>query len=865
MAATATLNASTLSRLSTAPVDNTTTPETVDHMNHKNDAVSFFSEELPVPKGMNICILVVGTHGDINPFLGLADRFVEAGHFVRVATHRQHRKLVLMSGHDYYPLAGDPTKLSEWMVQTGGTVLGEAKNLNVVPEKTAMAREIIASTWPAVTEPSPDDIDSKPFEADAVIANPPVFGHIHVCEALGIPLHIMFPQPWYYGTKEFPHPLLGMSYDKPSGISVKGFSRVEKMNFRSYALFETVAFSSMEAYVNIWRRKTLDIPVVHFGMGAATLIPDSKVPFSAMWSPSFVPKPEDWPDHCRVVGTFRRKELARASQNFNTEPFQDLTDWLREGEKPIFVGFGSMVIKDPTALAAIIMAAADIAKCRVVVQSGWSKLDVSASPRCHNVGPCPHDWLLPQMSAVVHHGGAGTTAAGLHHALPTFVCPFFGDQFMWGAMIERAQVGPAPCPVRDLTAEILALKFVELQQPEMKQRVEEMAAKMLQEDGIQGGLEHFFHDLPKHNMLCDVSLVMGEAKIAKYVLWGPKLTGFSAQEGLKVSVEVAAAFKSLGFDPIYGSSSKDYFKQWYGQVVSGLSIHFRRHSVTQYALGRPRTWQQGCAGGVFGFFRHILLAVIQPCYRSDTLARSHGMVGCLFGLLASPFYAAYSLIRAVVVLFDRWITGFSNSFFGTSKKTTFDPKRLARVRETGVISKQLDEIVARGVPKRRQKEVLRAAGMAARARRVFLKADPFWDEASHCYVVKATEILKLLEEARAAKKNKLLSDEELGNIIELVKILGDGVVSYSSILLATREAIANRESVADDPAAVGGFRGRINSSDGRDRMDSVIYELYDEMFGQTPDSKSIGAQNSREPSILEVPTGDEIDSPQKSA
>lgn len=72
--------------------------------------------------------------------------------------------------------------------------MGEAKHLDVVPQKTAMVKEIIASTWGAVTLPSPDDLDSEPFEADAVIANPPVFGHIHVCEALGIPLHIMFPQ-----------------------------------------------------------------------------------------------------------------------------------------------------------------------------------------------------------------------------------------------------------------------------------------------------------------------------------------------------------------------------------------------------------------------------------------------------------------------------------------------------------------------------------------------------------------------------------------------------------------------------------------------------------------------------------------------
>lgn len=62
-----------------------------------------------------------------------------------------------------------------------------------------MVNRIIRSCWPAVSQPDPDDPEGRPFVANCVISNPPTIGHIHVCEALGIPLHIMFPQPWYYG------------------------------------------------------------------------------------------------------------------------------------------------------------------------------------------------------------------------------------------------------------------------------------------------------------------------------------------------------------------------------------------------------------------------------------------------------------------------------------------------------------------------------------------------------------------------------------------------------------------------------------------------------------------------------------------
>ena len=257
--------------------------------------------------------------------------------------------------------------------------------------------------------------------------------------------------------------------------------------------------------INQWRREVLHLRPIRSGTFAGTLLSRLQVPFSYMWSPSFVPKPEDWPAYTRVVGAFTADQV---KTGFDESAFADVIAWLKAGSPPIFVGFGSMVIQDPKALAAIIMEAAEASGQRVIVQSNWSKIEVGASKNCFDVGPCPHDWLLPQVAAVVHHGGAGTTAAGLRYAKPTLVCPFFGDQPFWGEMVRRAGAGPPPCPIGKLDAASLTAKFSELCSEEMRGHAAQLASTMEAEDGIAEGFAHLLGELPRESLLCDACLLL---------------------------------------------------------------------------------------------------------------------------------------------------------------------------------------------------------------------------------------------------------------------------------------------------------------------------------------------------------------------
>jgi UDP:flavonoid glycosyltransferase YjiC (YdhE family) len=434
------------------------------------------------PPPLQIAILVTGTRGDVQPFIPIGQRLLRDGHRVRLATHAVFRDFVESNGLEFYPLGGDPKELIAYMVKTGGALLPSRLDEIVedVPKKRKMLGEIVESCWGACTAPDPGREGAAPFTADAIIANPPCYGHAHVAEKLRVPLHMIFTMPWT-PTTAFPHPLANLDPGR----------RQPRLNWLSYFAVDLLTWAGIADIVNRFRKRTLGLPALHATAEGANVINDRAVPFTYLWSPGLIPKPDDWHDHVDVA------DFIFFEQKSRFEPPADLVAFLDSGDPPIYVGFGSCVVENPAELTRTIFAALEAAGVRGIVSAGWGGLGGGETPRhVHLIGECAHDWLFPRCAAVCHHGGAGTTATGLLCDRPTVIVPFFGDQPFWGHMVAEAGAGPLPVPIRELSVERLAEAFRACARPEVQARAAEIGAVLRSRSGADQAVEAFYRHLP---------------------------------------------------------------------------------------------------------------------------------------------------------------------------------------------------------------------------------------------------------------------------------------------------------------------------------------------------------------------------------
>jgi UDP:flavonoid glycosyltransferase YjiC (YdhE family) len=296
--------------------------------------------------------------------------------------------------------------------------------------------------------------------------------------------------PWS-PTQSFPHPLANIQSSNAD---------VNLTNFMSYALIEMMTWQGLGDVINRFRERALGLDPISL-IWAPGMLSRLRIPHTYCWSPTLIPKPKDWGQHISISGFYF---LSLAS---TYTPPPELAEFLASGPPPVYIGFGSIVVDNPDAMTKIIFEAVKKSGVRALISKGWGGLGADHMDIPESIfmlDDVPHDWLFLHVSCVVHHGGAGTTAAGISTGRPTVIVPFFGDQPFWGAMVARTGAGPQPIPYKHLTADRLAEAISESLTSQTLEKAAELAAKIKKENGSEEGGKSFHDMLDVDDLRCSL-------------------------------------------------------------------------------------------------------------------------------------------------------------------------------------------------------------------------------------------------------------------------------------------------------------------------------------------------------------------------
>jgi sterol 3beta-glucosyltransferase len=412
-----------------------------------------------------ILIASIGTRGDVQPYAALARPLADLGADVLISCPEGFYDMIEAAGATSRPL---PVNYQELLQREDirAALFSLKGKIQAARENIDLQRKVALALWNTCLEERPDLIL---FNLKATVAT-------LAARRLGVPALPTCLQPVTAVTSEFPVPLFGIP---PLG---------PYLNRKSYGVLRWLMKAGLGPILKPLKQEAADV------YGAADALidghdPDGGTPLSLQgFSAALVPRPGDWPEHAWQSGYwFTEPDPAYT-------PPDDLEHFLKAGEPPIYIGFGSMPSRDPETLTRLALEALGKVSSRAILATGWGGLSLSALPpdmtdRVFVLGKAPHSWLFPRCAAVVHHGGAGTTHEALRWGRPSLVCPVFGDQPFWGARVAAIGAGPDPIPQKRLTADHLAAAMAQLSDPSLKAGAGKAAAIMAREPGARGTAE----------------------------------------------------------------------------------------------------------------------------------------------------------------------------------------------------------------------------------------------------------------------------------------------------------------------------------------------------------------------------------------
>jgi UDP:flavonoid glycosyltransferase YjiC (YdhE family) len=403
-----------------------------------------------------ITILTVGTRGEVSPCVALGLGLQAAGYRVCIATHAQFESSVRDAGLNFALIEANPQaflagEAGRALVTGGPNPIRTFRTL--AQTMRPMLRRVGEQCWEAC-----QGVDLVLYTIGGQFFAP------HIAEKSGIPAIAVYPYPAGQPTRAFP------SIFAPTQRSLGGL-----LNRWTHLLFDALAWLLLRGPINAWRKEQLGLPPC--GPRYPARLRKRQMPMCYGFSRHVVPRPPDWGRHVHLTGYWF---LDRAD---GWRPPDDLVRFLRAGPPPVYVGFGSMQAGDDVERVDLVLRALDRAGQRGILLRGQGRL--ATNGHVYVLDSVPFDWLFPRLAAVVHHGGAGTTAAGLCAGVPSVIVPFFMDQPFWGQRVVDLGVGPAPIPQKRLTVERLTAAIQKaVGDREMRSRAQALGARIRAEDGV---------------------------------------------------------------------------------------------------------------------------------------------------------------------------------------------------------------------------------------------------------------------------------------------------------------------------------------------------------------------------------------------
>ncbi|HLA59895.1 MAG TPA: glycosyltransferase [Puia sp.] len=402
---------------------------------------------------MQYAIVAIGSRGDVQPYIALALGLKERGHDATIVAHENFRGYVEGYGIGFLPVKGDV----EFMLQS-------AEGMKMVRDGSLRAFTRYLQKVNRITSESIAlDIMSEFKKADVLVASLLAMPWVHaIAEKLGKKWAIVQLNLPATKTIAFPFVLLD-------------FFHFPAYNRFTYVLFNWAYWRANKKNINEFRL-LLNLPSLEKSI--LKIIAEEKILNLHCFSPALLPRPGDWPAEIDITGFLFLP--ARVQSDIPAE----LKRWLDNGERPIYIGFGSIPVPDPHLFKSILSSLLAKTSYRFVFCYGWTPpMDLPENKRLFQINAVSHELLLPYCRTAIIHGGVGTTAAVLRAKIPVIITSIIADQPWWGRIIEEKRVG-VHIPFKKLTVQKLMTALKTTEGKELRQRAFRLGEQINLEDGL---------------------------------------------------------------------------------------------------------------------------------------------------------------------------------------------------------------------------------------------------------------------------------------------------------------------------------------------------------------------------------------------